>query len=132
MSDHSGVPSIIVLVDDDNITLELLQHILEEFVSGEIIAFSSSIKALGFIQTMDPGRISLMICDWQMPEVDGIGLLKVFRRRDPGAPFLMLTGSATRELVMAAKQAGASGFVAKPFRNSDLTEKVTRLLNLSR
>lgn len=119
---------MIMLVDDDDITLELLQHILEEFVSGEIMAFSSSINALGFIQTIDPARIALVICDWQMPGVDGLEVLKAFRQVNADTPFLMLTGQATRELVMAAKQAGASDFVAKPFRNQDLTNKVNGLL----
>lgn len=118
----------ILLVDDDEITLELVQHILEEFVSGEIISFSSSIKALGFLETTNPGQLGLVICDWQMPDYDGIDLLNALRKRDLSTPFLMLTGNATRELVISARNAGATDFIAKPFRNIDLTEKVENLL----
>lgn len=118
----------ILLVDDDEITLELVQHILEEIVSGEVFAFSSSIKALRFLETVEAGALGLVVCDWQMPDYDGIDVLKALRQRDSDTAFLMLTGNATRELVLTAKQAGASDFIAKPFRNLDLVEKVKNLL----
>ncbi len=122
------LPDNILLIDDDEITLELVQHILEEFVSGEIFSFSSSIKALEFIDTIDPDKLGLVICDWQMPDHDGIEVLEALRARELATPFLMLTGNATRELVISAKKAGATDFIAKPFRNRDLTEKVENLL----
>ena len=121
----------ILLVDDDEITLELVQHILEEFVSGDIIALSSSIKALEFIESVESNYLGLVICDWQMPDHDGIDVLKKLRQTDKKTPFLMLTGNATRDLVLTAKKSGATDFIAKPFRNSDLFDKVENLLNSS-
>ena len=118
----------ILLIDDDEITLELLQHILEEFVSGEIVSISSSIKALEVVQALQPGELGLIICDWQMPDYDGIAVLTALRKIDTQTPFLMLTGNATRDLVLAAKKAGATDFIAKPFRNQELTLKIQRLL----
>lgn len=121
----------ILLIDDDSITLELIQLILEEFISGEIFAFSSSVKALNFVRQLRPSELTMVICDWQMPKVDGLDILKALRENDKKTPFLMVTGSATRELVIAAKKAGATDFIAKPFKNDDLTEKVQNLLAVS-
>jgi len=119
----------ILVIDDDQITLELLQHILEEFVEGDIIAINSSVEAINYVVKNDLSGIDLVICDWQMPEHDGITVLKMVRSKNKEIPFLMITGTATRDLVMSAKEAGASGFIAKPFKNHDLTERVARLLN---
>jgi two-component system chemotaxis response regulator CheY len=121
----------ILLIDDDSITLELVQLILEEFISGEIFAFSSSVKALNFVRQLRPNELTLVICDWQMPKVDGLDILRALRENDQNTPFLMLTGSATRELVIAAKKSGATDFIAKPFKNVDLTDKVQKLLGVS-
>lgn len=121
----------ILLIDDDSITLELVQHVLEEFVSGEIFAFSSSVKALNFVRQVRSNELTLVICDWQMPTVNGIDILKALRENDSSTPFLMVTANPTRELVIAAKKAGATDFIAKPFKNVDLTEKVFKLLGVS-
>lgn len=119
----------ILLVDDDEDILELLQHILDEFVSGDIITLSSSIKALEFLESAEQASLALVICDWKMPVHNGIDVLKALRKRDSDIPFLMLTGNATRELVLSAKKEGATDFIAKPFRNKDLFAKVEILLN---
>lgn len=118
----------VVVVDDDTITLELLQHILEEFVSGQIRTFSSSIEALRFIQQTDRDSIDLIISDWNMPGLNGIQFLQKCRMRAPSTPFLMLTATATRELVAESKQLGVSDFIVKPFKNAEFTDKVMRLI----
>ncbi|TRY31716.1 response regulator [Aliiglaciecola sp. M165] len=119
----------VLVVDDDQITLELLQLILEEFIEGKITTLSSGTQAIEYICSDKISDINLVICDWQMPEKDGIEVLKTLRKRAPNLPFLMLTGNATRDLVITARKEGATDFVAKPFKNYDLTEKVNNLLS---
>ncbi|MFA3791945.1 response regulator [Aliiglaciecola sp. SL4] len=118
----------ILVIDDDQITLELIQLILEEFVEGEVIALNNATDAVSYIDKNDMNKIDLVICDWQMPEYDGIDMLKTVRSKRLDLPFLMVTGTATRDLVMSAKKAGASEFIAKPFKNHDLTDRVAKLL----
>ncbi|GAB2700773.1 response regulator [Aliiglaciecola sp. 3_MG-2023] len=118
----------ILVIDDDQITLELIQLILEEFVEGEVITINNAVEAVRYIDKNDMNKIDLVICDWQMPEYDGITLLKTVRSKRQDLPFLMVTGTATRDLVMSAKKAGASEFIAKPFKNHDLTDRVAKLL----
>lgn len=118
----------IIVVDDDQITLELLQLILDEFIDGTISTFGGGTEAIEYLKNNDVNNIDLVICDWQMPKHDGLQVLAALREKTQDVPFLMLTGNATRELVIAARKAGASEFIAKPFKNRDLTEKVNRLL----
>ena len=118
----------IIVVDDDQITLELLQLILEEFIDGTIRTFGGGTEAIEYLKNNDVNNIDLVICDWQMPKHDGLQVLAALREKTQDVPFLMLTGNATRELVIAARKAGALEFIAKPFNNHDLTDKVNRLL----
>ena len=117
----------ILVIDDDLVFLELIQHILEEYISGDIHTFSSSIEAMDYIS--NHSEMSLIICDWHMPKADGLDVLAALRKKDQRVPFLMLTSNPTKELVMAAKKGGANGFIAKPFKDHELLGKIETLLH---
>ena len=119
----------VLIIDDDDITLTLLEHIVDELVSGEILVFSSSIKANAFLLTEDAQRIDLVICDWQMPSVSGIKILETLRSKSLHCPFLMITAIPTKDLVISAKRLGVTDFLAKPFSSDDLTQKLSVLLD---
>lgn len=118
----------IVVIDDDNITLELVQIILEEVTSGEICVFSDSKKALDYVQSDSMEKISLVICDWLMPDVSGLDILAALRKSKSHCPFLMLTANATKKLVVDSMRLGATDFIVKPFHTGDLLTKVERLI----
>lgn len=115
-------------MDDDSITLELLQHILEEFVAGQIWTFSSSIDAMTFIQDAGPNGPDLIISDWNMPDKNGIQVLQACRKEWPDTPFIMMTATATRDLVVDAKSHGVTDFLVKPFKNAEMMDKVEKWL----
>jgi two-component system chemotaxis response regulator CheY len=118
----------IVVIDDDFITLELIQHILEEVISGEVCVFSDSKQALDYVQSNSMDKISLVICDWLMPEVSGLQILAALRKSKPECPFLMITANATKQLVVDSMRLGATDFIVKPFITRDLQTKVERLI----
>jgi DNA-binding NtrC family response regulator len=118
----------ILIIDDDTVTLELLQIVLEEITSGEIVCISDSKQALAFVQSEKMGTISLVICDWLMPDVSGIDILAALRKVNTNCPFLMLTANATKELVMDSMRLGATDFIVKPFQTNNLLTKVERLI----
>lgn len=119
----------ILIIDDDSITLELLGIILEELISGEIVSFSNSIQALAYINSPNMNTISLVICDWLMPEASGLDILAVLRKNYVNCPFLMVTANATKKLVVDGMRMGASDFIVKPFHTADLIAKVERLIH---
>ncbi|RYE64778.1 MAG: response regulator [Oxalobacteraceae bacterium] len=68
----------------------------------------------------------LVISDFNMPKLDGLGLLRAVRAHPPtqGAAFIMLTGRADRELVARAVQFGVNNYLVKPFTVAQLKEKL--------
>ena len=70
--------------------------------------------------------VHLIISDFNMPNLDGLGLLRAVRAHPPTAKtaFIMLTGRADRELVQKAVQFGVNNYLVKPFTTQTLKEKI--------
>ena len=68
----------------------------------------------------------LVISDYNMPKLDGLGLLRAIRSHPPIAKtaFVMLTGRADKELVQRAVQFGVNNYLVKPFTTQTLKEKI--------
>ena len=120
--------SNLVVIDDDIVTLELVQLILKDVFLGEICVFSDSKQALDYVQTDSMDKISLVICDWLMPDVSGLEILAALRKSKPECPFLMITANATKQLVVDSMRLGATDFIVKPFITHDLLTKIERLI----
>ena len=120
----------VLIIDDDEVILQLIRYTIEEIVTGEITSMKSSVDALAFVNSEARVDMYLVICDWQMPKHDGLAILDAMRSAQNSTPFLMVTAIPTREVVKMAKQKGASDFMAKPVRESELIDKVQRLLNI--
>ena len=98
----------------------------------------NSLQALGFREFRDAADgeaglremiirpAHLIISDFNMPKLDGLGLLRAVRAHPPsaGAAFIMLTGRADRELVQRAVQFGVNNYLVKPFTTAQLKDKV--------
>ena len=71
----------------------------------------------------------LVISDYNMPKLDGLGLLRAVRSHAPikGTAFIMLTGRADRELVDRAAQYGVNNYLVKPFTVATLREKIEQV-----
>jgi two-component system chemotaxis response regulator CheY len=73
----------------------------------------------------------VVVTDWNMPRVSGLELLRAIRlapeRRD--TPVLVVTGEVTTRRVVEAIEAGADGFIAKPFITGALPEKLLRIVS---
>lgn len=111
-----------------------------EFVRGLIV---NGIRQSGHpeieIETADSGvsalkmllsdRFDLVIADWNMPGLSGLGLLKAIR----GNPdlnhikFLMVTGEAKVDYILQAKAAGVNEYIVKPFAPATLWEKINNI-----
>jgi two-component system chemotaxis response regulator CheY len=74
--------------------------------------------------------VTFVITDWNMPVLDGIGLLKKIRATPKLAhlPVLMITAEAKKENVITAAEAGADGYIVKPFTAAVLDDKIRKIL----
>jgi DNA-binding response OmpR family regulator len=118
----------IVIVDDTASMCALAKHILTEHGYSQVLTVSSAANTLSLLKTVRP---DLLICDMEMPEMNGIELIKQLRTLSDTAnlPVIMMTCNTDRSTVMAAKAVGVVDFVAKPFTPALLCERVDAVAN---
>jgi two-component system response regulator PilR (NtrC family) len=106
----------ILLVDDEPIVGERLKASLER-VGFAVDAFVSSSDAL---RNLEHHAYDILVTDLKMKPPDGLEVLKIAKKRQPGIKALVITGFATKQLAADAFSAGAVHFLAKPFKISHL------------
>jgi len=74
--------------------------------------------------------VSMVITDWNMPNMTGTDFTKVLRSRDDGrhVPILMVTARSVKEDILTAMEAGVNNYIVKPFTPQVLKEKIDALL----
>ncbi len=79
---------------------------------------------------MAGNKVSLVVCDLNMPNMNGIEMVRAARAdgRFNGIPIVMLTTEAQKEKMLEAKQAGATGWLVKPFDEENLVSVITKLI----
>ena len=75
------------------------------------------------------GDFEFVVSDWNMPNLDGLEMLKQIRADEAmkALPVLMVTAEAKKENIVAAAQAGANGYIVKPFTAATLEEKLNKI-----
>lgn len=112
----------ILLVEDDKDARTLLRHMLNRLGITEIYDAQSGRDAQMFLETSYE-MVDMVLCDWVIPGINGFDLLKRIRSIDPELPFIMVTGLNDVESINSAKEAGVSGYIAKPI-NFDKLKKI--------
>ena len=117
----------VLVVDDSAFIRNMVRKVLETLGITKIHDAENGRQAFAALQTKN---YDLIICDWHMPEMEGIDLLKAIRadERLKNIPFLMLTSDVNTANVKEAITAGVNDYLTKPFRNDLLVEKIARLL----
>jgi two-component system chemotaxis response regulator CheY len=116
--------SISVLVVDDQLTMRaLIRTGMQQLGFSEIQEAPDGEEALRVMLTKPT---QLVISDFNMPKLDGLGLLRAIRAHEPirSTAFIMLTGRADKELVQRAVQYGVNNYLVKPFTVTTLKEKI--------
>ena len=113
----------ILLAEDDSSIRSAIKAMLFDLGIHKITEAADGEGALqNLIRT--PQGYDLIICDWNMPNKNGLELLKDAKMRAPSTPFFMITGRADEESVMKALKSGVSGYLRKPFRMNQLESKI--------
>ena len=116
----------ILVVDDEEEIRNLLQGVLRDI--GIVRVHLAENGAMAW-QRLSRTELDydLVISDWLMPRMDGLELLNKMRKCGSETPFMMLTVKVTVEAVAAAKAAGVTIYLAKPFTYSDFSKKISAL-----
>ena len=125
-----GKPDMKILVVDDFPTMRrIVKTLLKQNGFGNVIEAEDGVKAYTELQTNQD--IEMIVCDWNMPNMTGLELLKTVRA-DPKIkhlPFLMVTAEAEKENIIEAVKAGVSNYVVKPFTGATLKEKMNKIFD---
>lgn len=115
-----------LVVDDFATMRRIVRNLLKDLGFNNVEEAEDGADALNKLRT---NGIDFIISDWNMPNMDGLQLLTEIRN-DPQfskLPVLMVTAEAKKENIIAAAQAGANGYVVKPFTAATLEEKLGKI-----
>jgi two-component system, chemotaxis family, chemotaxis protein CheY len=115
-----------LVVDDFSTMRRIVRNLLKELGFTNVQEAEDGVDALNKLRG---GDFDFVVSDWNMPNMTGIDLLRAIRADATlkHLPVLMVTAEAKRENIIEAAQAGASGYVVKPFTAGTLDEKLKKI-----
>ena len=125
-SSESKSPQRALIVDDDADFCVLLREMLKWRGFEVSVAYSAS-DALSSLGQVHP---EIMIVDIQMPDVDGLELIRKIRsdKNFADTPIIVITATAIREMQLASREAGADFFLTKPVTFFELDSTIDRFM----
>ena len=118
----------VLIVDDYKTMLRILRNLLRQLSFLNVEEASDGTQALSVLR--QHGDIQLIISDWNMEPMTGYDLLLEVRKDEKlkSLPFIMITAESKVENVIAAKEAGVSNYIVKPFSAETLKGKMASVL----
>lgn len=121
--------SKVLVADDEDGPRNFVESVLQDLGVSQIVSAKCGAEALE-VFTQENQKLDLIICDWMMPRLSGVEVLRHVRQVQPELPFLMVTALATPKAVHKALEHRVSGYIAKPFTPDQLEDKVLTALAL--
>ena len=126
----------VLIVDDIEDVRKLLKTLLRSLGIKQIHEATNGREAFRILESQDEidkimrRHIKLVLCDVNMPKMDGIEFLKELKKRKEfdDVAVIMVTGEATKETIVEAVELGADGFILKPYTQKTFIEKITKAL----
>ncbi|CAA7615835.1 chemotaxis regulator transmitting signal to flagellar motor component [Candidatus Terasakiella magnetica] len=117
----------VLIVDDYKTMLRIIRNLLKQLGFNNVDEATDGAMAL---QMLRVGNYGLVISDWNMEPMTGLQLLREVRAdaKLKPVPFIMVTAESKSENVIAAKEAGVSNYIVKPFNAETLKTKMTSVL----
>jgi len=115
-----------LVVDDFSTMRRIVRNLLKELGYTNVEEAEDGADGLSKLKQ---GGFEFVVSDWNMPNMDGLTMLQNIRADSALAklPVLMVTAEAKKENIIAAAQAGANGYVVKPFTAATLDEKLSKI-----
>jgi putative nucleotidyltransferase with HDIG domain len=118
----------VLLVDDDDFFRKAIREILEAHKFSVVEAPNGKIAK----DVLAAGKFEIIISDIQMPYLTGLELLEWVRTHKPEVPLVLVTGFGLLVETKSAADLGAAGFIAKPFKDTDVLEITNSVLKLNK
>jgi two-component system chemotaxis response regulator CheY len=117
-----------LLVDDSRTMRNIEKKVLSAMPNMEFAEAGDGVEALSVIAAAG-GGFDFMLIDWNMPNMDGITLVKKIRETDKKTLLIMVTTEAESGRVLEAIKSGVNNYIIKPFTPETFTEKVSNTLS---
>jgi two-component system, chemotaxis family, chemotaxis protein CheY len=117
----------ILVVDDYKTMVRIVRNLLHQLGFRDVDEANDGASALAKLRAR---RFSLVISDWAMEPMSGLELLEAMRA-DPelkALPFIMITAENRSDRIARAEQAGADGYIVKPFNAEALRDRIARVM----
>jgi CheY-like chemotaxis protein len=114
----------VLIVDPQPASVKLLQELLRSLVTCQVWHAPTDARAIQAARAVDP---QIVFLEHSGPELDGARLARALRRSDlpcRKAPIIMVTGEATAQAILGARDAGVHEFLRKPYTIKDLTRRL--------
>jgi CheY-like chemotaxis protein len=118
----------VLVVDDVIQARDLTRSLLAHMGVYWVFTASDGREAQEFLNRSG-AMIDLIVCDWRMPRMSGLELLKEVRKVYPDMPFMMVTGNSDMESVKAAARHDVTAYIAKPYSPRQFKEKLITVLD---
>jgi two-component system chemotaxis response regulator CheY len=117
----------VLIVDDYKTMLRIIRNLLKQLGFNNVDEATDGSDALTKLRQKEYG---LVISDWNMEPMTGLQLLREVRADDKlkNMPFIMITAESKTENVIAAKEAGVSNYIVKPFNAATLKAKLVSVI----
>ena len=114
------------VVADDSVTLRRLLSAILAHMGVEVVAEAcDGMQATELVRKHRPDIVCL---DYEMPVMNGLEALKIIRKQTPAIKAVMVTSVASRDKFIQATQAGAKGYILKPYHPDKVTHAISELL----
>ena len=124
--DNATISPQVIIIDDDRLVRSFAVHTIEYATNRKVTTFESGFNAWEYIQSQ-PEQAHIIIADANIPEMDGLELLRQVKRSHPDKKFIITTSSP--EMENTAYQLGADAFLLKPYDIDDLFTLIERLFS---
>ncbi len=120
-----------ILVVDDSAVMRRIVASAAALLGADCSGAGDGAQAIAQLEA-DPTGFQLICLDWNMPVMGGLEFLQILRKdlRWKEIPVLMITTEGSRDSIITALKAGATGYLTKPFNQQDLQSKMIDCLGL--
>ena len=119
-----------LIVDDSAVMRKIVERALRQAGLDPLVVYEAGSGTEG-LDVLRARQVELIVSDINMPSMDGLEFLRQLRAQNlaPGVPVVMITTESSEEHVRQAIQAGAQGYIRKPFTAEQVKERVLPLLH---
>lgn len=115
----------IMLIDDSRTMRNIQRSVLSQLGYTTIEEACDGQDAMSKVAAYAP---DLILCDWNMPNMDGLTFVKTFRQQNKATPVIMVTTESEKARVIEAIKAGVNNYVIKPFTPDLLSQRINETM----